>query len=351
MSLGRTTSNADSVRPAVPLLCRLVIAVLVAALAVTGAVMPLTAGPALASASRPAAGVPSEVLCGGYQGCDRAGYDSYGYGQHLRTSYWRMDAGNECTNYVAYVEATYFRAPTPGYLLGNAYQWAATAAAHGVLVNNVPSVGAVAVWGGGAYGIGPEGHVAVVERVGPDDRYIVVSQQHLAGVPDGYEWTQINAGFPARTWESWPSHFIHFRIGQHAVVPPVRGRKDRRRHRAERRHRRVLRHRRARRPPPPRCPPPPGRTTSPAGPASSPACHPQAPPRGQQAPPRRPAAPGRAPPPAGDPPPSPRRAQAPSQAPMTRTVTQRFCNICVSDLAQSAGVPRRKPSAHERSAS
>ncbi len=246
MPLGRPRSDADSVSPAGKLLRRTAIAVLVA-LAVTGAAMPLAAGRALATTFRPAAGVPSVVLCGGYQGCDRAGYDSYGYGQHLRTSYWRMDAGDECTNYVAYVEATYFRAPAPGYLLGNAYQWAATAATHGVLVNNVPSVGAVAVWGGGAYGVGPDGHVAVVERVGPRDRYIVVSQQHLAGVPDGYEWTQINAGFPARTWESWPSHFIHFPIRQHAVVPPVRGRKDRRRHRAERRHRRAVRRHRAER--------------------------------------------------------------------------------------------------------
>ena len=163
-------------------------------------------GPAAAAAN-----VPSQVLCGGYRGCDRAGYDSYGYGQHMRTSYWRMYAGDECTNYVAYVEATHFHVRTPDYLLGNASQWPASAAAHGVLVNRVPRVGSVAVWGANAYGMGPGGHVAVVERVGPHDSYIVVSQQHLLAVPNGYEWTRINAGFAPDTWESWPSEFIHFR--------------------------------------------------------------------------------------------------------------------------------------------
>jgi surface antigen len=183
------------------------------------------------------------VLCSGYRGCDRAGYDSYGYGEHGRSSYWRMDAGNECTNYVAYVEARYFRVATPGYRLGNAYQWPTAAAAHGVTVSKVPSVGSVAVWDGGAYGIGPDGHVAVVERVGPRHRYIVVSQQHLRGVANGYEWTRINAGFPARAWESWPSQFIHFRLGRRHSRHHRRHRRPHHRHHAHQ-HRRHHRHHR-----------------------------------------------------------------------------------------------------------
>jgi hypothetical protein len=154
-----------------------------------------------------------------------------------------MDAGNECTNYVAYVEARYFRVATPGYRLGNAYQWPTAAAAHGVTVSKVPSVGSVAVWDGGAYGIGPDGHVAVVERVGPRHRYIVVSQQHLRGVANGYEWTRINAGFPARAWESWPSQFIHFRLGRRHSRHHRRHRRPHHRHHGHQ-HRRHHRHHR-----------------------------------------------------------------------------------------------------------
>jgi surface antigen len=176
----------------------------------------LTASPARARAA-------SVVLCSGYQGCDQRGYPSYGYGQHRRTSYWQMYSGDECTNYVAYVEHAYFRVATPGYRLGNADQWPAAAAAHGVTVNTEPSVGAVAVWAGHAYGIGPDGHVAVVEQVGPHDGYIVVSQQHLLAETNGYDWARLNAGFPARTWQPWPSYFIHFPLGRGMAHRPTGG--------------------------------------------------------------------------------------------------------------------------------
>ncbi len=113
---------------------------------------------------------------------------------HEGTSCWRMFPGNNCTNYAAYVESTVFGAPAPSYLLGNAGQWAAAAAAHGVTVNGVPSVGAVAEWDGGAPGMGAAGHVAVVEQVGGDGRYIVISQQAIGSDPDGYDWTRIKLG-------------------------------------------------------------------------------------------------------------------------------------------------------------
>jgi surface antigen len=181
------------------------------------AIVILAAAPAAAT-SPGVADAPSAVLCSGYAACASLGYDSHGYPTHGGTSYWQMTAGDECTNYVAYVEATVFGAPTPDYLLGNAGQWPASAAEHGVTVNDVPSVGAVAEWDGGAYGIGPEGHVAIVEKVGPHDGYILISQQHIGSDVNGFDWTQINAGFPADSWQSWPDHFIHFPIKGSASV-------------------------------------------------------------------------------------------------------------------------------------
>lgn len=162
-----------------------------------------------------AAGGASVIICAGYAGCAARHHSDHAYPRHAGASYWRMTAGNECTNYVAYVEARVFRARRPRYLLGNAGQWAATAAAHGVVVNHVPSVGAVAEWSGGAPGMGPEGHVAVVEKVGPHDRYILISQQHIGSDPNGYDWTRINAGFPSADWQEWPNHFLHFRHHHH----------------------------------------------------------------------------------------------------------------------------------------
>jgi surface antigen len=184
------------------------------------AAAPMLAGPQASAqpqaSARPPAAVSSAswVVCTGYAGCARRGHSDHGYPRHATASYWRMTAGNECTNYVAYVEARVFHARRPRYLLGNAGQWAATAAAHGVVVNHVPSRGAVAEWDGGAPGMGPEGHVAVVERVGRRGRYIIISQQHVGSDRNGYDWTRINAGFPARDWQEWPDHFLHFRHGQ-----------------------------------------------------------------------------------------------------------------------------------------
>jgi surface antigen len=174
-----------------------------------GGFLPIGAG---GSITQQAARPPSSVLCQGYAPCNARGFSSHGYGARGGRSYWRMSAGNQCTNYAAFVESTVFHAHTPGYLLGNGGQWASTARAHGVTVNRIPAVGAVAEWDGGAPGIGPMGHVAVVEKVGPHDRYIMISQQHIGSDTDGYEWTRINAGFPRNLWQEWPDNFIHFRI-------------------------------------------------------------------------------------------------------------------------------------------
>jgi surface antigen len=119
-----------------------------------------------------------------------------------------MYAGDNCTNYVAYTESI-FGVPTPLYDLGNAYQWVASAAAHGVLVNHTPTLGAVAVWNAD---MGYSGHVAVVEAIGPNLSYIVISQQHMI-VADGYDWVRIYPDTSKNQWQNWPNAFIHFPSG------------------------------------------------------------------------------------------------------------------------------------------
>ncbi len=168
--------------------------------------------------ARKAISLPSRILCTGWARCTRYDYPSYRYQARGWRSYWRMTAGDQCTNYAAYVEATVYHVTEPRYLLGNGGQWAATAAAHGVLVNGTPSVGAVAEWDGGTFGMGAMGHVAVVEAVGPHDSYILISQQHISAERDDYDWTKIKAHYPADEWQEWPSHFIHFRIPRRASV-------------------------------------------------------------------------------------------------------------------------------------
>jgi surface antigen len=124
-----------------------------------------------------------------------------------------MSAGDECTNYAAYVEQTVYGVETPAYILGDGGSWAQTAAAHGVAVDQTPTVGAVAEWDDGTDGIGGPGHVAVVEAVGQvGDRvaWIEVSQQHIDSDADGYDWERIYAHSSSSTWEPWPSNFIHF---------------------------------------------------------------------------------------------------------------------------------------------
>jgi surface antigen len=184
-----------------------------AALALSGAI------PMIIGQAAPARPAPSTILCTGWHRCDARGYDSYGYGAHQGTMYWRMFPGNNCTNYVAYVESTVYHVAAPRFLLGNGGEWAVTARVHGVLVNHTPSVGAVAVWAGGTAGlVGGSGHVGIVEEVAPRARSIVVSQQDMSLDADGYEWTLIRAGHPADEWQPWPSWFIHFRIPRHADI-------------------------------------------------------------------------------------------------------------------------------------
>jgi surface antigen len=147
-------------------------------------------------------------LCAGYADCSLGSFTTHGYQSHEDTSWWRMYAGDNCTNYAAYVEATLYNVPEPTYLLGDAYQWATNAAANGVPVDRTPIIGSVAVWGSDASGMGYYGHVAVVEAIGPDDSYIEVSQSGMGTSGDGYDWERVDAN--GSSWESWPESFIHF---------------------------------------------------------------------------------------------------------------------------------------------
>jgi hypothetical protein len=152
-------------------------------------------------------------LCDGYAACSAAGYPSHGYGAHAESSYWMMSAGDECTNYTAYVEQTEYGVKPPDYTLGDGGVWAQTAGEHGVVVDHTPTVGAVAEWDDGTAGIGGPGHVGVVERVGWAGDHIAwidISQQHIDEDADGYDWERISAHGSASEWEPWPSNFVHF---------------------------------------------------------------------------------------------------------------------------------------------
>jgi hypothetical protein len=175
-----------------------------AALMVTAACLLACSGGAQAAGRR---------VCDGYAACTAAGSPSHDYGGHAATSYWLMSAGDECTNYAAYVEQTAYGVPAPGYILGDGGSWAMTAAAHGVAVDHTPTVGAVAEWDDGTDGIGGPGHVGVVEAVGHVGNridWIDVSQQHIDTDVDGYDWERIYPHSSPSSWEPWPSHFIHF---------------------------------------------------------------------------------------------------------------------------------------------
>jgi CHAP domain-containing protein len=151
-------------------------------------------------------------LCDGYAACTAAGYPSHGYGLHAGSSYWMMSSGDECTNYTAYVEQTVYGVHAPAYPLGDGGAWAQTAVQHGIVVDHTPTIGAVAEWDDGTDGIGGPGHVGVVESIGWVGRrigWIDISQQHIDGDVDGYDWERIYAHSSSQ-WEPWPSNFIHF---------------------------------------------------------------------------------------------------------------------------------------------
>ncbi len=144
-------------------------------------------------------------------GCNVAPYTTYNYNNEMSTLYWPGTgaSGTECTNYVAFVESSVYGVPTPTYALGHATTWASTAEQHGVTVNQTPTVGSVAQWYANDPHIESDGHVAIVEAVGPNDSYIVVSQDNWSSDTNKYGWALILNGAPNQG-EPWPDNFIHF---------------------------------------------------------------------------------------------------------------------------------------------
>jgi surface antigen len=150
-------------------------------------------------------------LCSGYSACSAAPYTTHNYQYEMNTLYWpgTGSSGVECTNYVAWVESSVYGVATPTYALGHATNWASAAEAHGVTVNQTPTVGSVAQWNAMDHDIGSDGHVAIVEAVGPNDSYIVISQDNWSSDTNDYGWALILADTPNQG-EPWPDKFIHF---------------------------------------------------------------------------------------------------------------------------------------------
>ena len=141
----------------------------------------------------------STYLCTGYSACNRAGYSDGGYGANNGRMYWRMYAGHNCTNYVAYrMIRAGMSTERPWSGSGMAYNWGHAMAS---ITDQTPRVGAVAWYDRYSGGVGSSGHVAVVERV-ISNREIVISEDSWGG---DFDWRRIT-----KDGRGWPSGFIHF---------------------------------------------------------------------------------------------------------------------------------------------
>lgn len=117
----------------------------------------------------------------------------YGYTGQSTWGYPVDGTGSNCTNYAAFRLAQR-GVPNPGNL-GNGDQWAASAQAKGILVNQTPRLGAVAQWT-------RINHVAHVDGVSSDGNTIWISESHYGR---GSDRRAIQKGSNA-----WPQNFIHF---------------------------------------------------------------------------------------------------------------------------------------------
>ena len=144
--------------------------------------------------------VTSTYLCSGYAGCQAAGYGHAGYRQASSTMFWRMYAGHNCTNYVAYrLIQSGMPDVRPWSGSGNASNWGVAMAP---ITDQTPTVGSVAWYKPHVTpaGLG-SGHVAYVEQV-ISDTEIIVSEDYWGG---DFYWRRIT-----KTGGGWPSGFIHF---------------------------------------------------------------------------------------------------------------------------------------------
>ena len=164
--------------------------------------MALTVICAFALALMPAAVTPARALtlldklCEGYISCMAQGLGDGGYSSANRSSYWRMSPGPNSPNYVALREIQNGAPAELSYSLGDANNWGTAAAAHGVVVDSTPAVGAVA-WFAGSTAFGNTGHVAYVEAI--DGTKVTVSEGNWDG---SFDWRQY--------YLSDVSGFIHF---------------------------------------------------------------------------------------------------------------------------------------------
>ena len=113
--------------------------------------------------------------------CWSTSFDCISYTSYTpSTSYWRMYAGHNCTNYVAYrMSMKGVTTPPWGLPGGSAWAWRAGAVKAGVTVDQVPAVGAVMQWNRNTYGGGSSGHVVYVERVTTTG--VVISEDSWSG--------------------------------------------------------------------------------------------------------------------------------------------------------------------------
>lgn len=140
--------------------------------------------------SAPRADASSTLLCKGFASCTRAGYPNYGYSLNYKKMWWRMYAGHNCTNYVAYrMVSRGMSATRPWSGSGDARNWGVVFASK---TNQTPMVGSVAWWS--------TNHVAYVERI-IDANTIVISEDHYGG---DFDWRKI-----VRSGGGWPTGFIH----------------------------------------------------------------------------------------------------------------------------------------------
>lgn len=139
------------------------------------------------------------TLCEGYKACADAGMGHAGYAKAGSSMYWRMYAGHNCTNYVAYrLVQSGMPNVRPWDGGGNATYWGTYMSS---ITDQTPTVGSVAWWKAGVYPAGSAGHVAYVEEVvSPDE--IIVSQDFWGG---DFSWARITKGS-----KGWPNGFIHF---------------------------------------------------------------------------------------------------------------------------------------------
>lgn len=158
--------------------------------------------------------VTSTYLCTGYQGCQDAGFGNAGYRQASSTMYWRMYAGHNCTNYVAYrLIQNGMPDARPWSGDGNASNWGTAMAS---ITDQTPTVGSVAWYKPHVTPAGSNGHVAYVEQViSPTE--IIVSEDYWGG---DFYWRRVT-----KTGGGWPTGFIHFndRVVTPTTPPTISG--------------------------------------------------------------------------------------------------------------------------------